>query len=94
MSSKYRIIKVGPSESSGPTIYQRHPLNHVHKQHIQPFLKHPQGRWLHHFPGQTVPKPDYSFWGEMSPNFQFKPPLAKLEVILSSPITCEKRPTP
>lgn len=37
---------------------------------IQPFLKNSQ--WLHHFPGQPIPKPSHPFCDEICPNVQSK----------------------
>jgi len=94
-SQNHKIIKVGRDlqdhlvlSSPLPSPYdQCHPLNHVPKHQVQPFLEHPQGQWLHHLPGQPVPMPDCSFWEEMSPNFQPEAPLVQLEAIPSCPIT-------
>ena len=88
---KHTTIKVGKDLQDHlvqPSDYDRyHPLNHVPKHQVQLFLEHPQGLYLHDLPGQLIPMPDCSFWEEMSPNFQPKPPLAQLEGIPSSPIT-------
>jgi len=70
------------------------PSNHVPQCYIHPVLEHPQGWWLHHLTGQPVPMPHHSFWEEMFPHIQPKPPLAQLEAIPSRPITVtwEKMP--
>lgn len=65
-SQNYRFTKVGKDLQGDlvqPSTYHQYcPINHVPEYHIHPFLKHPQGGWLHHFPRQSVPIPDHSFW--------------------------------
>ena len=59
------VIAVGPFQlgifCDSMSLYQYHPLNHVPKHHIQPFLKHPQGQTLHHLSEKPIPTSDYSF---------------------------------
>lgn len=48
----------GPLRSPSPTInpaLPSPPLNHAPKCFICTSFKHPQGQWLHHFPGQPMP---------------------------------------
>jgi len=51
------------------------------------FLKHLQGQWLHHLPGQPIPVHHHSFREEILPNIPPEPPLLHLEAITSSCIT-------
>lgn len=46
-----------PPRPSSPIHDQTSPrqLDHVTKWHIQPFVKHLQGRCLHHLPGELIP---------------------------------------
>jgi len=67
--------------------YQQYcPLNHVSQNNIYTLLDLPQGRRLHHLPGQPIPAPDHSFTKDGFPNIQPEPPLAQLEAIPPHPI--------
>ena len=54
------------------------------------FLKHIQGWWLNHLPGEPIPVLNNSFWKEVFPDIQPKPPLAQLEAISPRPVTCHQ----
>ena len=77
-----------PLRSSSPTVSPSSPcpLNHVPQCHISAILKHLQGEWLHHLPGQLCQCIN-TFWEEVSPNIQPEPPLVQLDAIKSHPIT-------
>lgn len=46
--------------------------------HGRSFLKHPQGRWLHQFPGQCIPMSDHPFCEEILHYVQPEPSLVHL----------------
>lgn len=58
-------------------------LDHGTECHLQSFLKHPQGGWLHHLPGQRHLVPNHSLCEEIPPNAQPKLPLRQLETVFS-----------
>lgn len=62
-----------------------------------PVLKQLQGRWLHHFPGQSIPVSNHPYCGEIPANVQHKCPLVcnlRLCPPILSLVTWEKGPTP
>ena len=74
------------------------PTNCVPQCHIHMVLKHLQGQWLHHLPGQPVPLPHCSF-REVFPNIRLEPSLVQLEAITSCPkshrsVRCCPSPVP
>lgn len=64
------------------------PLNCVCKCSIKTSSEYLQRWWIHHFPGQPVPKLDYTVSDEIYPNVQSKPPMVPLEAISSWPVAC------
>ena len=66
--------------------WKDHYDNLVHQCHIYMFLERLRGQWLHHLPGQPVPMPHHSFWGETFPDIQPESPMVQLEAIPSCPI--------
>lgn len=61
-------------------------LNHSTKYHIQSFLEHLPGLWLHHLPGQPVPMPYNPFHEEIPPDVQHESLLRQSEAVSSCPI--------
>ena len=87
--SRHRIIQSLRLEKTSPTVNPSPPcpLNCAPHCHISTFHKHLQGQWLYHLPGQHVPIPHHSFWGEIFPNIQPEPLLEQLKTITSCPLS-------
>ena len=71
------------------TLTHNPPLNHGPK-HTQTVVKHIQGWWLNHLPGQPIPVLNNPFCKEVFPDIQPKPPLVQLEAISPHPVTCQQ----
>lgn len=56
------------------------------KCHLQSFLEHLRGQWLHHLPALFIPMFNYSFCEEIPSHVQPELPLAKLLAIFSCPV--------
>jgi len=57
-----RITKVGKDLSSNHQPISTIPIKHISQRHSSVFLEHLQGQWNHHYPGQTIPEHNCSFW--------------------------------
>lgn len=68
---------MSPTFDQTPSCQQNHSI----QCHAQSPLEHLQGRWLHHFPGQSVPILNQHFSEEILSDVQPEPPLLLLEVI-------------
>lgn len=84
----HRVIQIGKDlRSSRPTYEQTLPCqtDPSTKSHIQSFLKHLQGQWLHleYLPGQPIPMANHTFWKEIPPRVQPHTPLAQLKMMSS-----------
>lgn len=61
-------------------------LDHGTKCPIECFLKHLEGHWLYHLPGQAIPISNHSFCEEFLHNVQPKSPLEQHKTKFSHPI--------
>lgn len=58
---KRPLIPSSPSHDPTPP----RQLDHGTEGHVHSFLKHLQGPWPHHSPGQAIPVPNCAFWEEI-----------------------------
>lgn len=64
----FKLEKTHKIKSNHYVMLPNIPLNDISNRHIRVSLKYLQGWWLHPFPGQLDPMPNYSSCEEIHPD--------------------------